>query len=92
MNNQAFSKLWIVIILAVLATGVVLVYQPWTPEEILKPSQKTTEEKPIAKETTKPEEVDAKEQITKEMIEEAKNWPGAGQDVTGGALPEIINL
>jgi len=81
MNNQAFSKIWIVVILAVLVVGGILVYQSWTPKEELKPSEKVT----------KQEEVNKKEQIIKEMIEEAKKWPGAAETgITEETAPEII--
>ncbi len=81
MNNQTFSKIWIVVILAVLVVVGILVYQFRTPKKEPKPSEK------IAKQ----EEINKKAQIIREMTKEAKKWPGAGETgITEETTPEII--
>jgi len=74
--NQAFSKIWIlIIVLVIIAVGGILVYQYW-PKGEEEPGELTKQEKIAA--------------IKKEMIQEAKKWPGAGVGVTEETTPEII--
>lgn len=81
MKNQAFIKIWIIAILSVLVGGGILFYYSQTPKKYSEPS----------KETDQQEDIDKKEQIIREMIEEAKRWPGAGEsNVISETPPEII--